>query len=120
MMIKHWYLFIFILSILSVGQAAAGSLDHAVGKALFDRIWTSSPSSTDATDGLGPLFNARSCAACHPGGGRASFTENEQGYIKSNGLVLRLGSSDGSGDPIYGKQFQTHAVQGLKVEGQVI
>ena len=48
------------------------SMDFAVGKALFDRNWTPAPASTDATDGLGPLFNARSCAACHRNGGRGT------------------------------------------------
>ena len=30
-----------------------------LGNALFRKLWVSSPSSTEASDGLGPLFNAR-------------------------------------------------------------
>lgn len=32
-----------------------------LGNALFRKLWVSAPSSTRASDGLGPLFNARSC-----------------------------------------------------------
>ncbi len=32
-----------------------------VGNGLFRKLWVSSPSSTKSSDGLGPLFNARSC-----------------------------------------------------------
>lgn len=88
------------------GAAAAGSLDVAVGKALFDRNWVAAPASTGATDGLGPLHNARSCAACHPRGGRAPA-------VAAPGLVLRL--PDGG---VYGAQLQTAGVQGQPAEGR--
>ena len=45
-------------------------LDFHLGNALFRQLWVSSPSSTQATDGLGPLFNARSCQSCHAKDGR--------------------------------------------------
>ncbi|MGB6427927.1 MAG: thiol oxidoreductase, partial [Methyloceanibacter sp.] len=32
-----------------------------IGNAIFRKNWVSSPSSTDASDGLGPLFNSRAC-----------------------------------------------------------
>ncbi|MGB0683699.1 MAG: di-heme oxidoredictase family protein [Magnetovibrionaceae bacterium] len=99
--------------------AQADGLDYALGKALFDRIWTSSPASTQATDGLGPLFNARSCAACHPKAGRGTFREDEQGHITGAGLALRIGDAEGQGDPTYGIQLQTLAVQGLREEGRL-
>lgn len=101
-------------------MSKADTLDFAVGKALFDRVWISSPASTDATDGLGPYFNARSCVACHPRGGRGNFTEDEQGKIDGVGLILRLGDGRGAGDPRYGIQLQTQAVQGLFAEGRVV
>lgn len=110
----------FAAALLGSGTAWGGSLDHALGKALFDRLWTSAPASTDATDGLGPLFNARSCATCHPKGGRGSFEEDENGRISGTGLILRVGNHSGQGDPVYGKQLQTQAVQGLKAEGRLV
>lgn len=97
---------------------SAKSLDFAVGKALFDRVWTSSPASTDATDGLGPLFNARSCASCHPAGGRGKFSELPDNEISGPGLITRIAGPDGRPDPIYGQQLQTRAVQGLTAEGK--
>ncbi len=45
-------------------------LDFRLGEALFDKLWVSAPSSTKASDGLGPLYNARACLRCHPGNGR--------------------------------------------------
>src|SRR6185436_6799248 len=41
-----------------------------LGNALFRKLWVSSPSSTQASDGLGPLYNARSCQSCHIKDGR--------------------------------------------------
>src|SRR5215471_7083680 len=84
--------------------APASELDLALGRALFERAWVSAPASTRSTDGLGPLYNARSCAACHGGGQRP--------------LVLRLIGPSG-GDPVYGAQLQTASVHGLPAEGQV-
>lgn len=108
-----------VLAWMVAGPAAAGDLDFALGKALFDRLWTTAPASTDATDGLGPLFNARSCATCHPGAGRAGFSEGDDGSIDGPGLVLHLGSPEGAADPAYGRQVQTFAIQGLSVEGRL-
>ncbi|NQV98768.1 MAG: hypothetical protein HQ483_03640 [Rhodospirillales bacterium] len=99
---------------------AAGSLDGALGKALFDRQWVPAPASTDAADGLGPLFNARSCASCHPGGGRGRFTEDRNGQITGNGLVARLGDSAGTEDPTYGSQLQTSGAAGQTGEGRLL
>ena len=46
--------------------------EFQVGNGLFRKDWVSAPSSTQASDGLGPLFNARSCQACHTKDGRGS------------------------------------------------
>lgn len=91
---------------------AADGLATAVGKALFDRLWAPAPASTRATDGLGPLYNARSCAACHPRGGQAS---TPQVGPAGPGLVLRLPGDD----PLLGRQLQTAAIPGQSAEGVV-
>lgn len=95
-----------------VAYAADGGLDVAIGKAIFDRLWVTAPSSTRATDGLGPLFNQRSCAACHPAAGRGRTPDgaNDPGV----GFVLRMDD-----DPVYGRQIQTSAAPGLLAEGKV-
>ena len=95
------------------------SLDAMIGKSLFERIWVSAPASTKATDGLGPLFNARSCAACHPGAGRAEVNLSPDGEVLSPGLVGRLTRGHGKVDPTYGRQLQTSAVQGQVPEGRL-
>lgn len=44
----------------------------AAGKELFEREWTPTPAGATTTlggDGLGPVFNERSCVACHRQGG---------------------------------------------------
>lgn len=118
LIIKRLSLFTAIACSIST-NSFAGSLDFALGKALFDRPWNSAPSSTKATDGLGPLFNARSCLACHPKAGRGIINIQNDGHIGGLGYVIRLGSKDGQIDPVYGSQLQTNGVQGLKAEAQV-
>lgn len=96
----------------------AEAIDAAAGKALFKRQWVPAPSSTEASDGLGPLYNARSCSACHQGGGGARVVTDARGSQKLVGAVVRLGSSTG-GDPYYGMQLQTNAVPNLTPEAEV-
>lgn len=106
-----------IAVMLSATRATAtDGLDAAAGKALFDRIWVPAPSSTNASDGLGPLFNARSCAGCHGGGG-GSRVVTRNGKADLSGAVVRFGTASGGRDPFYGLQLQTSAMQGLNPEG---
>lgn len=97
--------------------ARAKSLDAIAGKALFERNWITAPSSTDASDGLGPLFNARSCKTCHASGGGARVVSNGDTNKNLVGAVVRFGTADGRVDPYYGLQLQTNAVPGLQPEG---
>ncbi|MBG6174640.1 CxxC motif-containing protein (DUF1111 family) [Labrenzia sp. EL_208] len=104
--------------------------DFKVGNGLFKKLWTSSPSSTRASDGLGPLYNARSCQGCHlkdgrgrpprPGDEAVSLflrlsippqTEEQQLALAAR-KILRVP------EPVYGGQFQAFAVQGLPGEGR--
>lgn len=93
---------------------ASGRADFALGTALFEKLWVSAPSSTQASDGLGPLYNARACATCHQRDGRGHAPE--EGAIGPS-LVLRLVQPDGRGDPVYGRQLQDSAVPGQPAEG---
>jgi CxxC motif-containing protein (DUF1111 family) len=81
------------------------ALDAAAGQALFERNWVSAPASTAAADGLGPYYNARSCARCHPAGAGGDNT------LATMNLVVN--------DPVYGELLQLRALQGLKPEAQV-
>ncbi|MEO0910886.1 MAG: di-heme oxidoredictase family protein, partial [Pseudomonadota bacterium] len=51
--------------------------DFLLGNALFRKVWVSSPSSNHASDGLGPLFNARACQSCHLKDGRGHPPEGD-------------------------------------------
>lgn len=102
-----------------------------LGDALFRKLWVSSPSSTQASDGLGPLFNARACQSCHIKDGRGHPPE---GDADSTSMFLRLAKTATTElekqdlknfvratipDPIYGGQLQDLAVPGLAGEGQM-
>src|SRR5437899_1894920 len=59
-----------LASSLAPGPAAEKDKDpFAEGKELFTREWLAGDRRSFAGDGLGPLYNARSCAACHHLGG---------------------------------------------------
>ena len=80
------------------------------GFSLFRDPWVISPSSTKDRDGLGPLFNTRSCISCHLLGGKGPAPE--EGNSKPTALVIRFGSGvDGLfSDPVYGDQLQPRAI----------
>ncbi|MEM7247451.1 MAG: di-heme oxidoredictase family protein [Acidobacteriota bacterium] len=90
-----------------------------VGNSLFNKNWVQAPASTAGRDGLGPLFNARSCSGCHVQDGRGR-PPKEGERIAS--LLFRLsvpGRSAHGGplpDPHYGGQFQPRAIQGASPE----
>jgi CxxC motif-containing protein (DUF1111 family) len=91
------------------------------GNGFFNQSWVTAPASTEGRDGLGPLFNARSCAACHfkDGRGRPPLAEDEA-FL---GMLFRIGPPGvgehgaPSPDPNYGGQLQPFAVLGVPAEG---
>jgi CxxC motif-containing protein (DUF1111 family) len=110
-----------------------GRQGFMVGNGLFRKDWVSSPSSTLASDGLGPLFNARSCQACHVKDGRGTVPGFDPEQLSDAvALLIRLSLPAGNDDardqiaqavarpdPVYGHQLQPFAVAGLPAEGQV-
>ncbi|MEX0628022.1 MAG: di-heme oxidoredictase family protein [Cucumibacter sp.] len=103
-----------------------------LGNALFGKLWVEAPSSTQASDGLGPLFNARACKLCHPKDGRGhppSGPEDDRISMflrlsvpaRTAGEFAMLSAHQASviGDPVYGTQLQDFAVPGLTAEGQM-
>lgn len=103
---------------LAVSPTAARDLDVAIGKATFDRLWAPAPASTRSADGLGPLYAARSCAACHPAGGRAGFRLGRDDPATAPGLAVRLFDAHGRADPRYGAQLQPDGASGAAGEGR--
>jgi len=93
-----------------------------VGNAMFDQSWVSSPATTTSRDGLGPIFNARACSACHlrDGRGKPILTSG----AGSEGFLLRLSSgndlvSGPIGFPNYGGQLQDDSNLGILNEGEI-
>lgn len=89
---------------------------HA-GKALAHQPWVIAPTATKARDGLGPLYNARTCLTCHVNGGRGVVPEGETGAMPHAIVLLSVpGDGDGDGDdgptpePVYGGQVQTRGI----------
>lgn len=92
-----------------------------VGNSLFRSNWVSSPSSVTKLQGLGPMFNARSCAGCHANDGRSSPAiekGGEEGDL-GTGLLFRI-SIQKNGvfipHPVYGDQIQPQAIIGASGE----
>ena len=109
-------------------------LDWRVGRGMFKKIWVSAPASTKASDGLGPLYNARSCMRCHPRDGRGHPPEANWPADNSISMFLRLSIPPQTAkqktliaqhklyavpDPVYGGQLQDLAIQGHEAEGKM-
>ena len=109
-----------------------GQRDFALGNGLFRKLWVSAPSSTRASDGLGPLFNARACQRCHIKDGRGRPPRSADEVATS--MVIRLsvpprtaeehaalksGSVPFNPEPVYGTQLQEFAVPGIPAEGKM-
>ena len=94
--------------------------DFFVGNSVFKRNWVTAPSSTTGLDGLGPTFNASSCAACHFKDGRGAPPVGDEEFL---GLLVRLsvpGTDEHGGplgEPTYGGQFNHKAILGVAAEG---
>jgi CxxC motif-containing protein (DUF1111 family) len=96
-------------------------MDFALGAGLFKRNWVAAPASTQAVDGLGPIYNARSCNACHPGGSRPrDLTDRQNEPVP--GLLVHLAhivAGQATPDPVYGVQIQTSALPGQSPEARL-
>ncbi|SLN66862.1 Cytochrome c [Aquimixticola soesokkakensis] len=106
-------------------------LTFKVGNGLFKKLWVSSPSSTLASDGLGPLYNARSCQRCHLKDGRGHVPDAQAENAISMFLRISVpGTAEDAPaeiadyiatrpDPSYGGQIQDFALPGIPAEGQM-
>jgi len=109
-------------------------LDFKVGNGFFRKLWVTAPSSTQVSDGLGPLYNARSCQSCHLKDGRAHPPSGPGD--PAVGMFLRLSVPAGPADlrpeiaaiqnylgtlpdPTYGGQLQNFGIIGHRAEGEM-
>ncbi len=110
----------------SAGIVGDARMTWHLGEALFDKLWVPSPSSTRGSDGLGPLYNARSCQGCHIRDGRGHVPDAD-GAVS---MFLRVSVPADPGadmpaiadwiatrpDPVYGGQLQDFGAIGHRAE----
>lgn len=127
-------------SLSSANISFQDELQFKIGNGLFRKLWVSSPSSTLASDGLGPLYNARGCQNCHLKDGRGHPPDAAGQPGGSMFLRLSVPADDnaertriedylaGTGnpyrptrpDPVYGGQLQDLSVAGVPAEGRMV
>jgi len=96
--------------------------DFFVGNSIFNRGWVTAPASTAQIDGLGPLFNATNCSACHFKDGRGRPPRDDSEPFTSLLLRLSIPGSDPEGGPLgdlnYGNQLQDNGILGVPPEAR--
>ena len=108
--------------------------DFKLGNGIFRKLWVSAPASTTSSDGLGPLFNARSCQRCHIKDGRGHPPFAPWPKDDAVSMLMRLSippqndeqeqlivdrKVNAIADPVYGGQLQDLAIQGHDAEGKI-
>ena len=116
----------------SHGIGFEGEMNFRIGNSVFRRLWVSAPSSTKASDGLGPLYNARGCQNCHIKDGRGRPPAANWPDDTAVSMLLKLSippetdeqkrlleerKVNAIPDPVYGVQLQNIAIQGHAGEG---
>jgi CxxC motif-containing protein (DUF1111 family) len=108
--------------------------DFRIGNGIFRKLWVSAPSSTESSDGLGPLYNARACQRCHLKDGRGHPPGGNWPDDDAVSMLMRLSIppqneaerlalaehiASNIPEPTYGGQLQDFAIQGLNAEGRI-
>lgn len=119
----------------SANMSFENELNFKLGNGIFKKIWVPAPSSTTASDGLGPLYNARACQRCHLKDGRGHPPEANWPEDNAVSMFLRLsippqndaqrqllesGRAGVIPEPTYGGQLQDLAINGLPGEGRMV
>lgn len=118
---------------LSANMPFAREMNFKLGNALFRKTWVASPSSTLASDGLGPLYNARACQDCHLKDGRGHTPNGPEDkavsmFMRVSVPFVRPAASSMSeieewiytaDEPTYGGQIQDFAASGHRAEAQM-
>ena len=102
-----------------------GSAQFKLGHSVFDTEWVAAGAPAIAGRfGLGPLFNAASCNACHSEGAHGRGPTGDGPAPVALVIQLQAPSSDAdtepSGDPVYGHVLNTSALKPAQVEGAVM
>jgi len=101
-----------------------------LGRSFFTIPWVEAPSATTARDGLGPLFNANTCASCHPSNGRGNLYNKKMQFSRSLISKLSIKSNNSKEhkeilktspliiEPTYGGQVGINGIHGVKFEAK--
>jgi len=104
------------------GLSRAREEDFFVGNSIFNRGWVAAPASVESFDGLGPMFNATNCSACHFKDGRGRPPVQTGETFLSMLLRVSVPGRDEHGgpkaDPVYGGQIQGNGISGVAAEGR--
>ena len=100
--------------------------DFHAGKALANQPWVKAPTITFARDGLGPIYNARTCLTCHIKGGKGFVPADNKTPLTSTLVRLsilpefspldevekiqKLKTSGHLPHPVYGDQIQSQSI----------
>ncbi len=118
----------------SAGLSADDAMDFNIGRSMFKKLWAPAPAATQASNGLGPLFNARSCLSCHIGNGRGHAPDVGFPNEDANSMLIRLsikpqnkadeallksGKVTSINEPTYGGQLQDIGITGFAPEGKI-
>jgi CxxC motif-containing protein (DUF1111 family) len=118
----------------SEGIGFEGESKFRIGNSIFRRLWVSAPSSTDSSDGLGPLYNARGCQNCHLKDGRGHPPNANWPDDDAVSMLMRISIPPQTDDekrqlaedriksvdePVYGGQLQDLSIQGHDIEGRI-
>ncbi|CAD5375713.1 putative thiol oxidoreductase with 2 cytochrome c heme-binding sites [Pseudomonas sp. OF001] len=116
-------------SLPSANLSPSRRLDFSVGNSFFRNPWVIAPASTDARDGLGPLFNTNACQNCHIKDGRGHPPGSAADNAVSSLVRLSIPAQPGQEallerqglipEPAYGGQLQDTAIPGATPEGRV-
>lgn len=95
-----------------------------LGHAVFNTQWVpAGTANASRRDGLGPLFNAAACDACHNEGahGRGPTGDGNApaALVMELDTAPRMAGKAQRGDPRYGRTLNTAAIDGIKPEGTV-
>ena len=91
------------------------------GKIQFNTEWDPAPGQVPANDGLGPVFNAIACAACHINNGRGAPPATKDEEFDALLVRLSISGTGPQGQPLpvpgYGDQLQHRGIEGVPGEG---
>ncbi|PCE65008.1 di-heme oxidoreductase family protein [Sediminicola luteus] len=91
---------------------------HLAGDAQFEAVFVTAPA--EVNQGLGPIFNNKTCIECHPKDGRAAFPTGDINALSGFFLRTSVPGKDPHGGPVptpgFGLQLQNQAIRNYEPE----